>query len=135
MNRQKPRSSEIRFTLLSVSLIDTVRQLTTTELSDLKNIAAIYALVVLEQLARCPQPTFETMSDQMLKDWAYILSQVWEMKPNLKQCASRAFRLVDSIEARTSCGEGEAIQRLQALEKVLVERNTGVKSATRGFGE
>jgi hypothetical protein len=97
------------------ALLKTIPQV---ELTD-QNVARVYSMFILCELAHSPKPDLATFSAAMLTDTIYIQQQSLLESPNTKQVASRALRIVDSLESRQGTGEGAAIARLRKLEDAL----------------
>jgi hypothetical protein len=91
-----------------------------TEMTD-QNIARCYSMFILQEMVNCPRPELSMFSSEMLAMTVYVNAQTLVEKPCLKLVASKVLRIVDSIEARTGSGEGQALARLRRFEEALRE--------------
>jgi hypothetical protein len=109
-----------------MSLMDAIKSLTPEQAGNPKVVAMTISLQLFTQLMQSSNPMFSTLSDNALHDLAYITSQAFEEKPDLKQVFSRAVTVADSIEFRTLSEDGEGIRRLHEIERALVTQMKGI---------
>lgn len=104
-----------------ITLIDAVKQLTPAEASNPKIVAGTITLFIIDQIMRTPRK-FDVMSSAMSENLAWLTAVPFADKVDLKRVFSTALTLTDAVECRGSCEEGEAVQRLHEIERMLIER-------------
>jgi len=106
------------------TLMECVQKLTPEEASNPKWVATSITLFVIDQLLRTPRQC-ALLSDTMSDNLAWLTSEPWTEKPNLKRVLSTALLLVDAIECRSGGEEGSGIRSLHEIERVILQRKMG----------
>jgi len=109
------------------TLMECIQKLTPEEASNPHTVAGTVTLFVIDQIMRTPRQC-ALLNDAMSDSLAWLTAAPFMDKVNLKRVFSTALTLVDAVECRSGSEEGSGIRALHEIERVLLQRKSGVKS-------